>query len=277
MRRFAVLGVLLVLSIPPSAGAYDTSAAGASECRVGTPADLAWTEALPDGGRLYHYALDGDTVVPSPPIGFDPLRASDSDLERYGFPPRPARAEERSGWTEDMATWQPSPHRGLCVTDRRFGSFVDGPDALVSAVPPGIDVPWSGYVADESVDTYIAAQGDYNQKAFGATACSPAEMGSWVGIGGYTTGSLIQVGTGMFKQSGVAKYWAWYEYIRPANQNPAVEMPNVDVNPGDNIHLYTVHQRSTGITTFYVHNGTNGTNQSCNQDLGEQLLRWHKR
>jgi hypothetical protein len=33
--------------------------------------------------------VQGMTTYPQPPADFDPVTASDSELKRYGFPPRP--------------------------------------------------------------------------------------------------------------------------------------------------------------------------------------------
>jgi hypothetical protein len=45
--------------------------------------------------------LPGATTIAAPPAGFDPLSASDEDLQYYGFPPRPnqnTNAEAYAVW-----------------------------------------------------------------------------------------------------------------------------------------------------------------------------------
>ena len=262
MNRFGVFLVALALVSAPSvaAGADSGSMDQSARPEGWTAAPLTKVEELPDGGKLNHYEVDGDTVVPVPPADFSPLTASDADLTTYGLPPGPAAdADDFPAWSLDMAAWKPGPDLGLCITDLHFGSSFVRTSASTAFVPIGQDEPWSGYVADETSNTYIAVQGDYVQKAKGATSCSPATMGSWVGIGGYSTESLIQTGTAF---TSTPTYYAWYEYIDPTHGNPAVMMPNVDVDPGEGIHVYTVHQRSTGQTTFYVYDTTDGTHQS---------------
>lgn len=269
MRRRVMLVGLFLLA---TGGLVQVSAASTkpdSECPIGSPAPYIRTEHLADGGHIHHYAVDGETLVPEPPTDFVPLQASDERLARYGFPPRPVDPTERAVWAAEMSAWQPVPHKGLCVTDRVFGRSGRATDSYETLSPPemGQDFPWSGYLDDQTVDTYIAVQGDYNQKPYGSTACAGAEMGAWVGFGGYNSYSLIQTGTAMYKSGGTPVYFAWYEYLDETHLNPAVVMPNVDVSPGDSIHLYTVHQRSTGQTTFYVADNTSQTQQSVIKTL----------
>ena len=208
----------------------------------GTPAPLAWIEKLPDGGEIHHYKVDGDTMVPEVPSEFNPLSATAEQLDTYGFPPRPTSSSALAQWEDDMANWQHTPDRGLCITNSHFST----------------DTPWSGHVVPRSVDTYIAVQGNFKQPYYGSSNCTDPEEGSWTGIGGYETGSLLQTGTAM---RSTGKY-AWYEYIDPAHPNPAIEMPSVSVHAGNRIHTYVLYQRSTGRTTFYVANNSNGTQQS---------------
>lgn len=40
--------------------------------------------------------------APCPPRGFDPLKASPAQLQKYGFPPRPPSGEGLRGWTQAM-------------------------------------------------------------------------------------------------------------------------------------------------------------------------------
>jgi hypothetical protein len=52
--------------------------------------------AVMGGGRKLSYALPGASdeylTINEPPSGFDPLTASDAELQNWGFPPRPSNA-----------------------------------------------------------------------------------------------------------------------------------------------------------------------------------------
>ena len=51
-----------------------------------TPLALAQEIKVPESATA---AVPNVVVYPPAPAGFDPLTASDNDLKRYGFPPRP--------------------------------------------------------------------------------------------------------------------------------------------------------------------------------------------
>ena len=44
---------------------------------------------VPENGTTNQTIVEGVTTYPEPPARFNPLTASDKELERYGFPPRP--------------------------------------------------------------------------------------------------------------------------------------------------------------------------------------------
>jgi hypothetical protein len=251
--------ICVVLTAAPGAASAASDSGNQSSCGPGTVAiPLAGVESLPDGGVIDHYFIDGDTKVPVPPQRFDPLAASAAQLVTYGFPPRPTDASSLEQWQSDLASWQYSPDKGLRLANAHFPAGLPLRARSNGSAPLRADSPWAGYVTHKTVDTYIAVQGNFTQPAHNPTNCSSPEEGSWTGVGGYATLSLIQTGTGMT----MSRYYAWYEYLDADHNNPAVEMANVTVRAGDHIHTYVVYQRSTGQTTFYVANNTNGTSQS---------------
>jgi hypothetical protein len=73
----------------------------------------------------------------------------------------------------------------------------------------------------------------------------------WVGIGGYSSGDLIQSGTSEESVNGHAKYYAWTE-ILPA---PESRISRFAVHPGDSITV-DVDQVSMGSWTITVTNHT---------------------
>ena len=47
--------------------------------------------------------IPGITTFPAPPKGFDPVHAEDTELARYGIPPRPADPEGYAQWAQAMS------------------------------------------------------------------------------------------------------------------------------------------------------------------------------
>lgn len=83
--------------------------------------------------------------------------------------------------------------------------------------PPGIEGAtritsdnWAGYVA---VGTgFTAAEGKWTVPSVAASQ-SPRNVVTWVGVGGSSTSSLIQTGTGAMTESGSTTYYAWATLI----------------------------------------------------------------
>jgi hypothetical protein len=75
----------------------------------------------------------------------------------------------------------------------------------------------------------------------------------WVGIGGYSTGDLVQSGTAEQSVNGHASYYAWTE-ILPASES---RLTGFSVHPGDSI-TDDVDQVSSGSWVITVTNHTTG-------------------
>ena len=249
----------------PSASsvAADSSASTtASSCPPGgTPLPLIRIDVLPDGGNLDWYLGTGSPRVPVPPSTFDPLSATASELEGYGFPPRPSDASALADWTSEMQSWKPTPDYGLCQMPAPLGSGAHASLTDASNSWAHVGSSWSGYVAKQTTTTYIATQGDFYQAAYHTTYCDkPMLWGSWTGLGGYyaDTGGIIQTGTAVSISGSSPTYYAWTEVypLLPKTWSQVV------VHPGDHIHTYVVYQRSTGLTTMYVADDTTGTQKS---------------
>lgn len=254
-RRFALIAAMVAsLGAAPAAGADATASVSGVSCPPGsTPIRPVSSTIRADGGTDTFFDVEGDgtlTKVPTPPPSFDPITASDDDLESYGLPPRPSNRDAAAVWSADMENWKRNPDPGLCATDYR-------------AVQSG---NWAGYFADGSAGSYHAVQGDYRQPSSLSTTCANSTLASWTGLGGYDSEKLIQAGTAYLLGSTTAV--AWYEYLGPNGQGiPLTVMAGVTISPGDRIHTYEVIQTSTGQTTFYVANLTNGTSKSVIKTL----------
>jgi peptidase A4-like protein len=87
---------------------------------------------------------------------------------------------------------------------------------------------WSGY-ADTGL-TYTQVKGTWKVPTV-KTQSGNKYASDWVGIGGFSDGTLIQAGTSEQSVGGVITYNAWTEII-PA---PEVPIPGFTVHPGDSI------------------------------------------
>ena len=87
---------------------------------------------------------------------------------------------------------------------------------------------WSGYAVTGL--TYTQVKGTWKVPTVKAQSGN-RYASDWVGIGGFSDGTLIQAGTSEQIQGGVISYNAWTEII-PA---PEVPIPGLTVHPGDSM------------------------------------------
>ena len=235
----------------PTCGALDRGADAHSYAQV---------TSFADGGRLYTYEQDGQEIVlPQPPPGFNPLKASDGLLRRYGFPPRPAAGE-----AAELAQWE-STFRGY------RGS---GPAVSCTGAPPartGISEEvrhgtvegssnWSGYNTQDATNKYHwdASWADYFQVNGAALpSCkSNAIFSSWIGLGGVNAqyAGLIQAGTDAFTNGATT---AWYEWIAGAYDGEAY-FPEIYVYPGDHVAVAIEYILASETATYAIYDANTG-------------------
>lgn len=151
------------------------------EAGVGSPV----VEPGPGGGSILRYTLgDGSSVwLPHPPAGFDVMTASNSELETYGIPARPAGGVAEEEWIEEFQGQTFENKGNLC------GLAESGSDA-VEAVPPGggakLNNRYSGYLAfdQENHKRFTGIKGQFQvPTAHPNPKCSISAASSWVGMG----------------------------------------------------------------------------------------------
>jgi hypothetical protein len=107
--------------------------------------------------------------------------------------------------------------------------------AVVAPVPlPATSSNWSGY----AMETKLSSPQTASVSAVGGTWNVPAVTGSgtnycavWVGIDGYSSPSVEQIGTASDVVKGKAQYFVWYEMYPQGS----VEISLMAVSPGDSI------------------------------------------
>lgn len=254
---FKVFSVCLVLCMLFSAISFSVSA----EESTGELLTCDEVIELDDGGKIYVYNIDGViNEFPVPPEGFNPLTATDKQLETYGFPPRPTDEKSLLDWNEMMSNYKCTPVPQLEKTGNSHlpAQKADVPSTL-SLSSTTYYTNWSGYVAKGN---FAQVQGDFVQPTIASSNPSYTHESTWVGLGGYNSGKLVQTGTAMNTYAGNKEYYAWYEYLSPAHPNPEIRLKNVTVRAGDKIHAYCSFQKSNNKFNAYIANNTNGTSQS---------------
>ena len=216
--------------------------------------------------------LPGATTIVAPPAGFDPIVASDEDLQYHGFPPRPNQTTDAAHYATWARAIKASKTRVMPKLEQT--SIMHGPAKQKNgknAVPTGSNgttssYNWSGYVDFSGASSYGAASyyylvSDYivppARQAFGACTGGWDYSSSWVGIDGWGSGDVLQAGSesDAYCVIGINSqyYSAWYEWY-PYGE---VRIGGFPVAPGDELFVEVWHTSATQGYAYLVNYNNN--------------------
>jgi hypothetical protein len=188
-----------------------------------------------------------------PPSGFNPVVATDRELTRYGFPPRPHRESN----SELYQKWRKTFGGSLQLFAPQF-TQPSSPwprSQRLSIVEGNNSGNWSGVLcvppAGDSFNLMITG-------VFGVPhLTSVGSIGIWIGIGGNSsTVSLLQAGvTGQVDSSGEESFGAFYEWQSPNNPVGPVPLGDFPISAGDSIEVQ-IWVTSTATATLVMQNLT---------------------
>lgn len=91
---------------------------------------------------------------------------------------------------------------------------------------------WSGYAVTGSSGSVSNAKGSWIVPAIRGTCTSTNQFSSfWVGIDGFSSGTVEQTGTDSDCQNGSPTYFAWFEFF----PHPSFIISGLSITPGDHI------------------------------------------
>lgn len=124
---------------------------------------------------------------------------------------------------------------------------------------------WSGYLA--SGGSFTGISGSWKATLPTGNGVSTSADSTWIGIGGVTSGDLIQVGTqNTVSASGQVSASAFYELLPNVSQ----PVPGVTVSPGDSITA-SISEVSNGQWTITITDKTNGETDTLNVAYASSL------
>lgn len=189
-------------------------------------------------------------VFPKPPVGFNPLTASPSQLAAYGFPARPSSGASLQAWGQAMehATQEVPPNPVLGTENWGLDGTHNG--------------SWGGYSDLSSNNggvSYNEVQANWNVSAIPGNSSYPntdwqsaPKVGMWTGFGGYNSSyGPVQAGTADIATS-TPQYRFWTEDApaSPVYEGPVVNADDevfVDVTwAGNNSADYFLENETTG-------------------------------
>ena len=109
---------------------------------------------------------------------------------------------------------------------------------------------WSGYVVTGTTGSVTSVSGSWTIPASTCSRGSAAEYASfWVGIDGWSSATVEQIGTDSDCSNGTPSYYAWYEFY-PENAYYAGNLRNL--KPGDNMTATVSYNAATGDFTAKI-------------------------
>lgn len=228
--------------------------------------DMAKVVRYPDGGSTYtyQYGSEGETyTIGQPPSGFRPEKASDEELERYGFPPRPVDVGGKAWTEENISEWQDLVSG---YKEAALPVACEGPGAPYSTNDAPVEYPlygktWSGQmqkpIFSNPEERAVAAIGKFYQPSGNAYPSCKAHalVANWVGLGGWGTGKLIQAGTGTATNN---QHTAWWQAFYPGGSIPPQYYPALVFGPSSYMGFYAGYNRAQLKAYFYLSNESTG-------------------
>lgn len=226
--------------------------------------------------------LPGATTIEAPPAGFDPISASDQDLQYHGFPPRPNQTTEAKAYATWVKAMKASKTRIAPKLEQT--TIFHGPSNITKNAKPSaeqsLSAPngqvsnvsyssnWSGYVDFSGATSYGSTSFYYlvnnmvvprAQQAFGACTGSWDWGSEWNGIDGWGSPDVLQAGVefdaycalgGLSRSTYYSAWYEWYPYGE-------VRIGGFPVAAGDDIFVEVWHTSSTQGYAYLVNYSNN--------------------
>ncbi|MDN7178750.1 A4/G1 family peptidase [Caballeronia sp. SEWSISQ10-4 2] len=180
----------------------------------------------------------------SPPAEFDPQIADAKQLRRHGFPRRPDPEKEPQLMRLWRRAFTRAPRLHMVKAELAIDPIMSRRDPqrnLKSDFNPsgwgGVIVPTAslGFSPYEPANTVFAEWVVPEIFPVAGDPSTPLTVGFWVGLDGSdpTSYELLQAGTAATITGNSVSYWAWTEWYTSQYGDPAVQVTNFAIQPGD--------------------------------------------
>jgi hypothetical protein len=130
---------------------------------------------------------------------------------------------------------------------------------------------WSGYAVTGSAGSVSDVNGSWKVPAIVGSCPTASQYSSfWVGIDGFSSNTVEQIGTDSDCQNGRAVYYAWYEFY----PSPSYTISGFTVKPGDTISAevkYSNNRFTVSIVDGSKSYTTSATVRSAQRSSGEWI------
>lgn len=233
-------------------------------CNPSNPAATVSTpetsKPIEGGGHVETYRTrEGTISLTVPPAGFNPGTASEAELAKYGFPPRPSNPAEAKEWNESYSGAKSSRSDICSDLVRSDAKKPESGGALGTETNPnGI---WSGYEAfnAENKDVWTAIKGKVRLPVPQMPQCTGGNLLSeWVGLGGDeereppTHQGFIQAGA---EEDSTETLNTWIEYYARGGGGTSITL-GIPVAQGDLLEEEVAYNTATEIARIVLFDAT---------------------
>jgi hypothetical protein len=198
-----------------------------------------------------------------PARGFNPLAATAVELDRNGYPSRPAVGDRAAFAQWRKLVTEPGATRSSCAGVREVDHTNGGPVAPAGhlRLAAGVNqasqsANWSGYGVHNAA--YNDIEANWVIPSAGGYAGTDDYSSSWVGInlGQHSAYPIMQTGSESDYLNGTRQYQLWLE-VYPDQPKEVVVDSNVAA--GDNVGMHVTYTSTTA--AFHIVDTTRGFNQ----------------
>jgi hypothetical protein len=204
--------------------------------------------------------ISGVYAYTQPPAGLNPLTASASELDLYGYPPRPAASESAEAFAKWATVVNPALKR--VVPQLVQTNIYHRPASNLKLTQNSTRVTsknWSGYALVHDAPAFTSVAGSWMvpavQQAFGACTGGTDYSSQWVGIDGFNNSLLVQAGSDADafcdNSTTTTYYHPWIEWL-PASELEILQSSDAPFpfSPGDYVVVtVTATDWSGGVST----------------------------
>lgn len=200
-------------------------------------------------------------AFPAPPAGFDPTRASTTDLRRYGFPLPPDRVKAPKAYQN----WVNVMHHSRQYVRPSFKTRLGKKHATSSN--------WSGAATKSGVICFIICHPSATpievegmwQVPDVSRSTQTSYSSTWVGLDGYGNSQVEQMGTEqdafrfcIFTCNTISSDYAWFELYPDYETEVMNGLVPFLVRPGDYIYADISYDKGSNMLDFFLVNSTTG-------------------
>jgi hypothetical protein len=191
--------------------------------------------------------------VAAAPKAAQPVAAVPKPAPSPPAPPAPAKTPVQAGTPKAEPVVTPSPSSSVSGLTPTTPTPPPSSQASTPPITTGyLSSNWSGYLATNA--SFTGVSGSWTATLATGNGSSTSADSTWIGIGGVTSGDLIQVGTqNLISAGGQVSTSAFYELLPNFSQ----PVPGVTVSPGDGITA-SISQMSGGQWSISITDTTKG-------------------